>query len=175
MGESMHRSPLRTAFSSQQTCGSLDPSTTDFQNQNFGGLISWVQVLKVRVPDVGLKTFVHQEKHRVLSLLLIADCCTRAVIYGQTVSQSLLFTLIWVFSHLLNLQESYSWLWFFFLIFIFYQSVVDLQCVVLVSGVQQSDSVINIHTSIFFRFFSHLGYYRILSRYSLCYIVHPCQ
>ena len=41
--------------------------------------MSWLQVLKVRMPDVGLKTFVHQVKHRVLSLLLIADCCTRDV------------------------------------------------------------------------------------------------
>ena len=30
--------------------------------------------------------------------------------------------------------------------------------VVLVSGVQQSDSVIHIHISILFRFFSHIGY-----------------
>ena len=35
--------------------------------------------------------------------------------------------------------------------------------VVLVSDVQQSDSVIHIHVS-FFRFFSHRGYYRVLSR-----------
>ena len=34
----------------------------------------------------------------------------------------------------------------------------------LVSDVQQSDSVIHKHPSIFFKFFSHLGYYRILSR-----------
>ena len=33
----------------------------------------------------------------------------------------------------------------------------------LVSGVQQRESVIHIYAS-FFRFFSHLGYYRILSR-----------
>ena len=32
----------------------------------------------------------------------------------------------------------------------------------LVSGVQQSDS--DIHILFFFKFFSHLGYYRILSR-----------
>ena len=35
--------------------------------------------------------------------------------------------------------------------------------VVLVSGVQQSDSVVHIHISLF-KFFSHLIYYRILSR-----------
>ena len=36
---------------------------------------------------------------------------------------------------------------------------------VLVSGVQQSDSVLYIYIDPrFFRFFSHLGYYRILSR-----------
>ena len=36
--------------------------------------------------------------------------------------------------------------------------------VVLVSGVQQSDSVIHIHTLFFSKFFSHLVYSRILSR-----------
>ena len=35
--------------------------------------------------------------------------------------------------------------------------------VVLVSGVQHSDSVIHIHIFFFFRFFSHIGHYRILS------------
>ena len=35
--------------------------------------------------------------------------------------------------------------------------------VVLVSGVQQSESVIHIYILIFFRFFPHLGHYRILS------------
>ena len=44
---------------------------------------------------------------------------------------------------------------------------------VLVSGVQQSDSVIHVHISIFFKFFSHLGYYRIFEQSSLCYIVVP--
>ena len=34
--------------------------------------------------------------------------------------------------------------------------------VILISGVLQSDSVI--HISIFFRFFSDIGYYRVLSR-----------
>ena len=36
--------------------------------------------------------------------------------------------------------------------------------IVLVSGVQQGDSVIHIPISILFRFFSHIGYYRILGR-----------
>ena len=38
--------------------------------------------------------------------------------------------------------------------------------VVLVSGVQQSESVIHIHIStlFFFRLFSHIGHYRVLSR-----------
>ena len=35
----------------------------------------------------------------------------------------------------------------------------------LVSSVQQSDSVIHKHVSILFQIFSHLGYYRILSRF----------
>ena len=33
-----------------------------------------------------------------------------------------------------------------------------------VSGVQQNESVIHIHISIFKRFFSHVGHYRVLSR-----------
>ena len=36
--------------------------------------------------------------------------------------------------------------------------------VVLVSGGPQSDSVIHIHVSILFQVFSHIGFYRILSR-----------
>ena len=36
--------------------------------------------------------------------------------------------------------------------------------VVLASGVQQCDSVIHIHIFILFRFFSHVGYHRTLSR-----------
>ena len=38
--------------------------------------------------------------------------------------------------------------------------------VVLVAGVQQSDSVIHIHVFILFQIFTHIGYYRILSRRS---------
>ena len=49
------------------------------------------------------------------------------------------------------------------LIFILYWSIVDLQCV-LVSGVQQSDSVIHIHISTLFQILFHLDYNRILSR-----------
>ena len=41
--------------------------------------------------------------------------------------------------------------------------------VVLDSGVQQSDSVVYIHTSILFQILSHIGFYRMLS--SLCYTV----
>ena len=41
---------------------------------------------------------------------------------------------------------------------------------VLVSGVQQSESVMHMHIAILFRFFSHIGYYRILSSF-LCYMV----
>ena len=37
---------------------------------------------------------------------------------------------------------------------------------VLVSGVQQGDSVIHMHNLFSFKFFSHLGYYRILSQAS---------
>ena len=34
--------------------------------------------------------------------------------------------------------------------------------VVLVSAEKQSESLIHIHISIFFRFFSHIGHYRVL-------------
>ena len=52
----------------------------------------------------------------------------------------------------------------FFLTFILYWSIVELQCCVSF-GVQQSDLVIHIHVIYsFFRFLSHIGYYRILSR-----------
>ena len=49
----------------------------------------------------------------------------------------------------------------FFLIFI----GVQLMYNVLISGVQQSESVIHIHTyTLFLRLFSHIGRYRVLSR-----------
>ena len=35
---------------------------------------------------------------------------------------------------------------------------------VLISGVEQSDSIIHIHVTMFFKFFSHLGYYGTVSR-----------
>ena len=70
--------------------------------------------------------------------------------------------------HLVRFQSiNKSWIWpvnfFFFNIFILYWSIADLQCCI-ISGVQQSDSVIHIHISILLKFFSHLGYYRPLSR-----------
>ena len=53
---------------------------------------------------------------------------------------------------------------YFFLKKIFFNWIlVDLQRV-LVSGVQQSDSVIHIRVPTVFSFFSHMGHYRILSR-----------
>ena len=52
---------------------------------------------------------------------------------------------------------------FFKLIFIGVESIYN---VVLISAVEQSDSVIQIHISTFFRFFSHIGHYRVLSRVS---------
>ena len=42
--------------------------------------------------------------------------------------------------------------------------------ILLVSGVQQGDSVMHIHISILFVTFSHIGYYRILS---VCTIISP--
>ena len=47
---------------------------------------------------------------------------------------------------------------------IFFIGVELIYNVVLVSGVQQSDSIIHIHIFILFRLFSHIGYHRILSR-----------
>ena len=41
--------------------------------------------------------------------------------------------------------------------------------IVLVAGVQQSDSVINIHIFILFQFFSHIGYYRLLIEFPVLY------
>ena len=44
---------------------------------------------------------------------------------------------------------------------------------VLVSGVEQSDSVIHIRYLFFSRFFPHIGYRRILKS-SLCHTAGPC-
>ena len=58
---------------------------------------------------------------------------------------------------------------FSFLIFIFIK-VLFIYNVVFVSDVQQSDSVIYIYISpFFFRFISHIGYYRILIRVPCAY------
>ena len=43
--------------------------------------------------------------------------------------------------------------------------------VVLVSGVQQSESVIYVHISTLFRFFSHIGHYRVVSRSLLTSVI----
>ena len=52
--------------------------------------------------------------------------------------------------------------------FFFFIRVYFIYNVVLVSAVEQSESVIHIHVStLFLRFFSHIGHYRVLS--SLCY------
>ena len=51
---------------------------------------------------------------------------------------------------------------------IFFIRVYLIYNVVLVSAVEQSESVIHIHVStLFLRFSSHIGHYRVLS--SLCY------
>ena len=47
---------------------------------------------------------------------------------------------------------------------IFYFILQLINNVVLVSGVQLSDSVIHIHIYILFQILSHIGYYRVLSR-----------
>ena len=51
---------------------------------------------------------------------------------------------------------------FHFLIIIIFIEVELIYNVVLVSGVQQTDSVIHPYISIFFKFFSLIGYYKIL-------------
>ena len=61
----------------------------------------------------------------------------------------------------------------FFLHFMFFFLIIGVWLIynaVLVSGVQQSESVMHMHIAILFRFFSHIGYYRILSSF-LCYTI----
>ena len=41
---------------------------------------------------------------------------------------------------------------------------------VLVSGIEQSELALHIHTSTLFKFFSHMGHYRVLSR--VLYAIH---
>ena len=40
---------------------------------------------------------------------------------------------------------------------------------VLVSGIQKIDSAMHMHIFMLFRFFSHIGYYRILSQFPVQY------
>ena len=57
-----------------------------------------------------------------------------------------------------------------FLYFLKFFGVQLLNNVVLVSAEQQSISVIHLHiATLFFRFYSHMGHYRVLSRVPLLY------
>lgn len=58
------------------------------------------------------------------------------------------------------------WKYFFSLNLIFYFISEYSRLTIFVSGVQQSVSIIHICIPFFFRFFPHVGYYRLLSRVS---------
>ena len=80
---------------------------------------------------------------------------------------------------LMGPSHSFPWkswcsIWnFFALIFVGVELIYN---VVLVSAVQQSESVIHIYISaLFFRFFCHIDHYRPLNRVSLCCVVGPYQ
>ena len=68
--------------------------------------------------------------------------------------------------------DSFPWLLTGIVLFLFFSIEVELiYNIVLISGVQQSNSVIHIHMYVFFfRFFSIIGYYKIMNM-SLCYTV----
>ena len=61
-----------------------------------------------------------------------------------------------------------------FLKFLFYIGV-SIKNVVLVSGVQQSDSVIHIHVSILFQILFPFRLLQNIEQSSLCYTVGPCR
>ena len=63
---------------------------------------------------------------------------------------------------------------FFFFNFLFYIGVQLINNVVLVSGVQQSDSVIHIHVSILFQILFPFRLLHNTEQSSLCYTVGPC-
>ena len=63
---------------------------------------------------------------------------------------------------------------FFFFNFLFYIGVQLINNVVLVSGVQQSDSVIHIHVSILFQILFPFRLLHNIEQSSLCYTVGPC-
>ena len=65
-----------------------------FNARCFGGLICQVLLLKVGMPNVGANVLLLREKLWVLSSLLIAGCCTRHGVYGKTVPQTFLCTLM---------------------------------------------------------------------------------
>ena len=68
----------------------------------FWGLISQVQVLKVGVPDVGSDPSLLREQLWDGSSLSIVGLHAERGVYGETVSQHLVPTFMWVFSHLPN-------------------------------------------------------------------------
>ena len=65
---------------------------------------------------------------------------------------------------------------FFFLFFnfLFYIGVELINNVVLVSGVQQSDSVIHVHVSILFQILFPIRLLHNIEQSSLCYTLGPC-
>ena len=67
-----------------------------------------------------------------------------------------------------------SSVFFFFFNFLFYIRVKLINNVVLVSGVQQSDSVIHIHVSLLFQILFPIRLLQNIEQSSLCYTVGPC-
>ena len=67
---------------------------------------------------------------------------------------------------------------YLFIYFVFYLIFILYWTIVLISGVQQSDSVIHIYIFFFFRYFSHVYYYRIIIEfpvlYSCCLVAKSC-
>ena len=82
-----------------------------------------------------------------------------------------------LFIYLFIYIHTYEWIYSFiysYIYFYLHRSII----VALISDVQQRDSVIHTYISVFFRLFSLIGYYEILSiqniDYSWCYTVGPC-
>jgi len=79
----------------------LDISTVDLQSQMFWGLISSMQVQRVRVPDIGHKSLLLRKKLCICEISLTVGLQPGGGVFGGTTSLPLLPISLWTFCPLL--------------------------------------------------------------------------
>ena len=79
----------------------LDISPVDLQSQMFWGLISSMQVQRVRVPDIGHKSLLLRKKLGICEISLTVGLQPGDGVFGWTTSLPLLPISLWTFCLLL--------------------------------------------------------------------------